>query len=83
MAGKGILAILAEGKGKPMPGGDDAPGAPPSDKGSPGDGVGERASQDVLDAITAGDAKGLYDALERVVKACQSEPMGADDAAAE
>lgn len=74
--GKGILAILAEGKGKPMPGGDDEP----SDKGSPGDSVGERASQDMLDAITAGSAKDLYDALERAVKACQSEPAEPDAA---
>jgi len=71
-AGKGILAILAAGKGKPMDSADDDA---PSDAGTKGDSVGERASQDVLDAIDAHDAAGLYDALERVVKACQSEDM--------
>lgn len=76
-AGKGILAILAAGKGKPMGGpmgsSDDEP-----DAGSKGDSVGERASQDVLDAIDAKDAAGLYDALERVVKACQGEEDSGD-----
>lgn len=73
-AGKGILAILAAGKGKPMGGPPmGAPDDEPSDAGSKGDSVGERASQDVLDAIDAKDAAGLYDALERVVKACQGE----------
>lgn len=75
-AGKGILAILA--KGKPM---DGPPMGSPSDEpdaGSKGDSVGERASQDVLDAIDAKDAAGLYDALERVVKACQGEDDSGD-----
>lgn len=62
--GKGILAILASGKGK-SPASDD--------EGDEGEGdLGKRASQDALDAITAGDAAGLYDALERVFRACQS-----------
>lgn len=68
--GKGLLAILTAGKGKPM--GGDSPDDEP-DAGSKGDSVGERAAQDALDAIDAKDAAGLYDALERVVKACQSE----------
>jgi hypothetical protein len=71
MAGKGggLLAILT--KGKPSAeGGDDDEATPPS---GAGDSVGKRAAQDAIDAIEAGDAGGLYDALERVVKACQGE----------
>lgn len=64
----GLLAILT--KGKPAAeGGDDE--APVSESG--GASVGHRAAQDAIDAIEAGDAGGLYDALERVVKACQGE----------
>lgn len=70
-AGKGLLAILSAGKGKPMPGGEegDEEMAPESESG----GVGKRAAQDVIDAIDAKDSAGLYDALERVVRACQAE----------
>jgi len=71
-APKGLLAILASGKGKPMPegeGGGDEEMAPASERGETD--VGKRASQDVIDAIEAKDAAGLYDALERVVRACQ------------
>lgn len=65
----GLLAILSSGKGKPeAPMGDDEP-----DMGSEGDSVGKRAAQDVIDAIGSKDAAGLYDALERVVRACQGE----------
>jgi len=71
-AGKGLLAILTAGKGKPLGGSSDSPGDEP-DEGSKGDSVGERAAQDALDAIDAKDAAGLYDALERVVRACQGE----------
>jgi hypothetical protein len=76
MAGKGggLLAILTKGKPAAEGGGDDEP-----DAGSSGDSVGKRAAQDALDAITAGDAGGLYDALERVVKACQGEGMMGGD----
>jgi len=70
-AGKGLLAILTAGKGKPPMGGDSPDDEP--DAGSKGDSVGERAAQDALDAIDAKDAAGLYDAVERMVKACQSE----------
>lgn len=67
-APKGLLAILSSGKGKPAPAEGDEP-----DMGSEGDSVGKRAAQDVIDAIESGDAGGLYDALERVVRACQGE----------
>ncbi len=68
-APKGLLAILSGGKGKPAPG---AEGEEP-EMGSDDEGgsVGKRAARDVLDAITADDADGLYEAMERVVRACQ------------
>jgi len=68
-APKGLLSILT--KGKPMGEGGDAGDEP--DMGSKGDSVGQRAAQDVIDAIKGDDAAGLYDALERVVAACNGE----------
>ena len=62
----GILAILG---GKPKGEGDDemdSEAGPDSSEGN----VGERASQDAIDAIEAGDAKALYEAMERIVAAC-------------
>lgn len=67
-APKGLLAILSSGKGKPAP---DAEGAEPDMGDDEGGSVGKRAARDVLDAITADDADGLYEAMERVVRACQ------------
>jgi hypothetical protein len=69
----GILAILAKGKPK---GEDEEPddttedSAPESESGEGN--VGERASRDAIDAIEAGDAKGLYEAMERIVAACHA-----------
>jgi len=58
----GILAIL--GKGDPKD--EDTEASPESSDGN----VGERAAQDAIDAIEAGDAKSLYEAMERIVAAC-------------
>jgi hypothetical protein len=69
-APKGLLAILSSGKGKPAP---DAEESSPSSSPGGGDSVGKRAAQDAIDAINGDDAAGLYDALERVVRACQGE----------
>jgi hypothetical protein len=60
----GILAIL--GKGDPKEEGEDTEASPESSDGN----VGERAAQDAIDAIEAGDAKALYEAMERIVAAC-------------
>lgn len=68
-APKGLLAILSSGKGKPMPEGEEEEMAPESESGETD--VGKRAAQDVIDAIGSKDAAGLYDALERVVRACR------------
>ncbi len=68
--GKGLLAILTAGKGKPM--GGDSPDDEP-DAGSKGDSVGERAAQDMIDAIKSGDAAGVYDACERMMMAHSDE----------
>jgi hypothetical protein len=66
----GILAILAKGKPK---GDDEEPDAMTEESPESGDGnVGERASQDAIDAIEAGDAKALYEAMERIVAACHA-----------
>jgi len=69
---KGILAIL----GKPSKAGPDDDETEPDDMGEGGDEspskAGERASQDAIDAINEGNAKALYEAMERVVAACHA-----------
>lgn len=68
----GILAILSKGKPK---GEDEESADMMGEEESPESGngnVGERASQDAIDAIEAGDAKALYDAMERIVSACHA-----------
>jgi hypothetical protein len=60
----GILAILG---GKPKGEGDEGDDTAPDSSES---NVGERAAQDAIDAIEAGDAKALYEAMERIVAAC-------------
>jgi hypothetical protein len=62
----GILAILG---GKPKGEGDEETPDEASPESADGN-VGERASQDAIDAIEAGDAKALYEAMERIVAAC-------------
>lgn len=73
-APKGLLAILTAGKSKKPPmSGDEGDESEEMAEDGADDSVGHRAAQDVIDAIGAKDAAGLYEALERVVKACQGE----------
>ena len=69
-AAQGVIAIKGMStKGKPPMGeGGDEEAVPASERGESS--VGHRAAQDAIDAIKGGDAAGLYDALERVVAAC-------------
>lgn len=73
---KGILAIL----GKPSKEGPDDEmdddEAPDSEGGKGASKAGERASQDLIDAVGAGDAKAVYEAMERIVAACH---MGGEE----
>lgn len=67
----GILAILGKPKKKGPDDGEDDELPPDSEEGG-ASGAGVRASQDLIDAVGAGDAKAVYEAMERVVAACHA-----------
>ena len=77
---KGIALLVLEGMRKKGPKGveDDAGEAGDADEGDHMDVV-EEASQEVLDAIEANDAKALAGALRTIIRACSDDHSDDDE----